>query len=720
MGSEQLERAKKHLFIALVVDLALGLSINANALVISGKFMAISGGSPIADDAFIASLHTHDDLVRLSIVTTCGIGYLLLRWLNECYKFARESIGASGFERDTGIVWGWLLPFYNLFRPYQTINELYKLGSNHYSRTQGWKALAGSFALLSWWIYYTIAHLLMISMFQSIRRLSGLESASIKQVINMYELEAGVFGISVSIVILWIVVAKYLTKRLIEKANTSPITEEGNARLVEETVSSASAISAHGVGKAPTTRPSEKKCEAVIEISEAATSRLTIPIPAMPESDDWAFEKVADELETSTTDKVLWTRVFAESGGEESKAKALYIQRRVVVLLEAERKRLAEEEHARAVETQRQQDLQDELERIRALETRREEEKAEALANAEREKIEAAEKVRQVEDEARRRHEQQKAKLDNLEKTTTLLNPPNQGMSVGTMFGVTVGIAGVLVVAIVISVTPDSPSNAIAPVTLSTPAVPSGPDYRKMEVAELKAKAATDANAAYQVMVRYELGSGGVSSDHTQAFYWGEIAANQGHAQAQAMIGWYYTSGRGIPEDKQKGLVWLEKSAAQNNPMGLSNLGWRYQIGEGVPKDYQKAFEYAKRASDLGNQVGRNNLAELYEKGNGIPKDYAKALELFEPVATTGISIDSILGMIRIYADQSGNYNYPVLAYAWLRIALDKPYDKEELQPHTNELMALKQLLEERLSPAQIEIARIKAANWKKGDYLRP
>ena len=186
------------------------------------------------------------------------------------------------------------------------------------------------------------------------------------------------------------------------------------------------------------------------------------------------------------------------------------------------------------------------------------------------------------------------------------------------------------------------------------------------------------------------------------------------------MVGWYYTVGLGVPTDKQKGLMWLEKAAAQNDAMGLSNLGWSYQIGDGVPLDYQKAFEYAKRAKELGNSVGQNNLAELYEKGHGVPKDYAKALELFEPLAAKRSSTDSILGMIRIYADPSGNYNYPVLAYAWLRIALDKPKDREELEPHLNELLALKQALEGRLSPEQIEAGRVKSANWKEGDYLRP
>lgn len=205
-----------------------------------------------------------------------------------------------------------------------------------------------------------------------------------------------------------------------------------------------------------------------------------------------------------------------------------------------------------------------------------------------------------------------------------------------------------------------------------------------------------------------------------ESLRWGEKAAAAGHARSQALVGWYYTAGLGGPVDKQKGLIWLEKAAAQNDAVGLANLGWRYQIGDGVALDYQKAFEYAKRAADLGNRVGQNNLAELYEKGNGVTKDYSIALQLFEPLAVEAHTVDSVLGMIRIYADQRDKYYYPVLAYAWLQIALEKFDNNEEVQEHMNELLALKQILEGRLSVAQIEEGKLKAGGWEKGVYLRP
>jgi TPR repeat protein len=90
-----------------------------------------------------------------------------------------------------------------------------------------------------------------------------------------------------------------------------------------------------------------------------------------------------------------------------------------------------------------------------------------------------------------------------------------------------------------------------------------------MPVTDLQARAATDSAAAYELMIRYHLGAGGVDKNMPESLRWGEIAANAGHARAQAMIGWYYTAGhRRAIADKQKGLMWLEKAAAQNDAGG--------------------------------------------------------------------------------------------------------------------------------------------------------
>jgi hypothetical protein len=51
------------------------------------------------------------------------------------------------------------------------------------------------------------------------------------------------------------------------------------------------------------------------------------------EKEDAAFEKALDELESGKTEKALWARAFSEANGDENRAKAQYIKRRVLQLL---------------------------------------------------------------------------------------------------------------------------------------------------------------------------------------------------------------------------------------------------------------------------------------------------------------------------------------------------------------------------------------------------
>lgn len=55
---------------------------------------------------------------------------------------------------------------------------------------------------------------------------------------------------------------------------------------------------------------------------------------------DRIYTAIAEELETNTTDKAMWTRLFAECDGDENKTKVSYIKHRAERLIADERKRL--------------------------------------------------------------------------------------------------------------------------------------------------------------------------------------------------------------------------------------------------------------------------------------------------------------------------------------------------------------------------------------------
>lgn len=62
------------------------------------------------------------------------------------------------------------------------------------------------------------------------------------------------------------------------------------------------------------------------------------------------YRQIAMELETGDTDKGLWTRVFAECGGDEKQTKVLYIKQRADYLISAERSRLEQATRESAAE----------------------------------------------------------------------------------------------------------------------------------------------------------------------------------------------------------------------------------------------------------------------------------------------------------------------------------------------------------------------------------
>lgn len=498
MSSEQLEGAKKLFFILLCIDIVATAIVGFNAFSTVGTLREVQSGARNIDQSMISSLEFWDGFSKLLFLTLIGVGFGLVKWLNACYSFAKQTIGATGFKNEGWTAAGWIIPIFNLFKPYQIINEIYKAGSNGYVAPDGWKKESGSGALLTWWIFWAVTHFIFWIISKQLIRTASRDDITIPQAIELTAWQAWLCMTSLVIAGLWFWVANLLTQRMLDR-NAIPANALSGQRDIRTSnpapISLPIATPTPAATETPTITSSERP-EAAVDIPEASSSRLTIPIPAMPESEDWAFEKVADELETSTTDKVLWTRVFAESGGEVNKAKALYIQRRVVVIVEAEKKCLAEE-YARAVETQRQLDEHDELERMRALEARRDED---ALAKVEREKFEAAENARLAEEQARHQQEQQEANLDSLGKTTALLSPPKQGMSIGATMVVALGITAVLIVGLVVMVAPDTRSKSTSPATASTPAVPS----QVQEIAPSQSKEQQDLlKAAQEIIARF-------------------------------------------------------------------------------------------------------------------------------------------------------------------------------------------------------------------------
>jgi len=113
-------------------------------------------------------------------------------------------------------------------------------------------------------------------------------------------------------------------------------------------------------------------------------------------------------------------------------------------------------------------------------------------------------------------------------------------------------------------------------------------------------------------------------------------SAEQGNAEAQAQVGYWYYKGKGVDKNNQKSFEWSKKSAEQGNAKGQVQLGNCYHNGIGVEKNYKKAIELYRKSAEQGNATAQNDLGLCYALGQGVEKNYKKAIELFKKSSKQG------------------------------------------------------------------------------------
>ncbi len=66
--------------------------------------------------------------------------------------------------------------------------------------------------------------------------------------------------------------------------------------------------------------------------------------------------------------------------------------------------------------------------------------------------------------------------------------------------------------------------------------------------------------------------------------------AKLGDVEAQAQLGWMYSTGRGVPQDYYGAAKWYYRAAVQGHGRAQFELGLLYNKGRGVPRDYVLAY----------------------------------------------------------------------------------------------------------------------------------
>lgn len=128
------------------------------------------------------------------------------------------------------------------------------------------------------------------------------------------------------------------------------------------------------------------------------------------------------------------------------------------------------------------------------------------------------------------------------------------------------------------------------------------------------------------------------SGDYVAAAKGFRLAAAQGNAKAQVILGVIYTSGQGVVQDYAEAVKWFRLAAAQGDATAQSSLGVTYVTGRGVVQDYAEAAKWYGLAAVQGNALAQFNLGVRYFTGQGVIQDYVNAHMWFNIASVRGDS----------------------------------------------------------------------------------
>jgi TPR repeat protein len=113
-----------------------------------------------------------------------------------------------------------------------------------------------------------------------------------------------------------------------------------------------------------------------------------------------------------------------------------------------------------------------------------------------------------------------------------------------------------------------------------------------------------------------------------------------GHPEAQTAYGYLYFEGLVVPQDYSEAAIWIRKAADQGHPEAQALLGLMYDGAGmlGVPYDRARAIELYLEAAEKGVGVAQFELSRKYLIGAGVPKDETIAFEWLSRAAAQGFA----------------------------------------------------------------------------------
>lgn len=163
------------------------------------------------------------------------------------------------------------------------------------------------------------------------------------------------------------------------------------------------------------------------------------------------------------------------------------------------------------------------------------------------------------------------------------------------------------------------------------------------------------ANRLGSVCVRHLTRRNGVNGrDRRRRVRWLHIAAANGCARAQQLLGCHYKSGDGVAQDDALAMRWWHIAAENGCVDQQFDFGMWYECGHGVAQDAAEAAKWYRKAAEQGHANAQYALARLLGEGRGVPRDLSEAVRWFRKAAMADAREFALPGLSWCYAHIHG------------------------------------------------------------------
>ena len=115
--------------------------------------------------------------------------------------------------------------------------------------------------------------------------------------------------------------------------------------------------------------------------------------------------------------------------------------------------------------------------------------------------------------------------------------------------------------------------------------------------------------AQYALASDYDFGR---PRDLERAVRWYRRAAEQGHGEAQNLLGECLREGEGAQKSLREAVHWFRQAASQNVSDAQVSLGYAFFYGEGVRRNRSEALRWYQAAAAQGNASAHLNIGHMF------------------------------------------------------------------------------------------------------------